>query len=152
MPWNIGSFIQWDASKIDRVKLRRWLVEGAKLLEPAIITPGNVDQFLFDQLDGLIERILDGISHEDGSLIVGDMMLTAGELPVSMAEVSQFLASFPEASDAVRDMIRENPALVRRLAKFTRADQELIMSNPLLLAALKFLLPLLFQLLLRRFR
>jgi hypothetical protein len=152
MPWNLGSFIQWDGSKIDRVKLRKWLLDGAMLLEPAIITPGNLDQLLFEQLDGLIQRIIDGISREDGSLIVGDAMLAAGEWPVSMAEVSQFLASFPEASDMVREMIRENPALVRRLAKFTRADQELIMGNPLLLAALQMLLPLLFQLLLRRFR
>ena len=54
MSFRFGSLIQFDASKIDKTQLRQWLVAGAKLLEPAIITPGNIDQFLFDQLDGLV--------------------------------------------------------------------------------------------------
>jgi hypothetical protein len=154
MSYRFGPFIQFDASKIDKAALRQWLVSGVKLLEPAIITPGNIDQFLFEQLDGLLQRIIDGISKQDGTMIVGSdgAMLFAGELPVSMQEVSQFLSRYPGMPEACREMLRENPRIIRRLAKFSEADQQLIVSNPLLLIALQTLLPLLFQLLMNRFK
>ena len=154
MSFRFGSLIQFDASKIDKTQLRQWLVAGAKLLEPAIITPGNVDHFLFDQLDGLFQRIIDSISTQDGTMIVGTdgAMLMAGELPVSMQEVSQYLARFPAMLDACRELLRENPRLIRRLQRFSESDQQMIVSNPLLLIALQTLLPLLFQLLLNRFK
>ncbi|MFO0812390.1 MAG: hypothetical protein U0796_04175 [Gemmatales bacterium] len=154
MPLGFGSLVQFDASKIDKTRLRQWLVEGAMLLEPAIITPSNLDKLLFDQLDTLFQRIIESITREEGALVVGQSgeMLFAGERPPTMAEVSQYLANFPGASEAAREMIRESPALLRRLQRFTRSDQELIMSSPLLLMALQMLLPMLFQLLLNRFR
>jgi len=154
MSFRFGSLIQFDASKIDKIQLRQWLVAGAKLLEPAIITPGNIDQFLFDQLDGLFQRIIDSISAQDGAMIVGTdgAMLMAGELPVSMQEVSQYLSRFPTMPDACREFLRENPRLIRRLQRFSESDQQMFVSNPLLLIALQTLLPLLFQLLLNRFK
>lgn len=154
MSFRFGSLIQFDASKIDKTQLRQWLVAGARLLEPAIITPGNIDQFLVDQLDGLFQRIIDSISTQDGAMIVGTAgaMLMAGELPVSMQEVSQYLARFPAMPDACREFLRENLRLIRRLQRFSESDQQMIVSNPLLLIALQTLLPLLFQLLLNRFK
>ncbi len=87
-------------------------------------------------------------------MIVGTdgAMLMAGELPVSMQEVSQYLARFPAMPDACREFLRENLRLIRRLQRFSESDQQMIVSNPLLLIALQTLLPLLFQLLLNRFK
>ncbi|MBL8822171.1 MAG: hypothetical protein JNJ77_06245 [Planctomycetia bacterium] len=154
MPWNFGSLVRFDASLLDKVKLRRWLVEGAQLLEPAIITPGNIDKLLFDHLDDVFQRIVDAIASSEGTLLVGSDgdLLLAGELPVSAAELSQYLASFANLPEASREILKEHPRLMRRLQQFSRADQELIVGQPFLLIALQLLLPLLFQLLFNRFR
>lgn len=154
MPLNLGSLVKFDASQLDKVKFRQWLVEGVKLLEPAIITPGNIDKYLFDNLEGLFQRLIDSIAAQDGKLIVGtegDFML-AGELPVSAVELSQYLAGFAMLSAESEEMLRANPRLIRRLKQFSRTDQEMIVGNPLLLMALQVLLPLLFQLLFNHFR
>lgn len=154
MPLNLGSLVKFDASQLDKVKFRQWLVEGVKLLEPAIITPGNIDKYLFDNLEGLFQRLIDSISAQDGKLIVGSEgdFILAGELPVSSVEMSQYLASFPGLSTESVEILRAHPRLIRRLKQFSRADQQLIVSNPLLLMALQVLLPLLFQLLFNHFR
>lgn len=154
MPLRIGSLVQFDVSKIDKAQLRQWLISGAILLEPAVITPGNIDKLLFDNLDGLFQRIIDAIASQDGSLIVGSTsdVLLGGELPVSALELSQYLAGFPTLSDEAREILYAHPHLIRRLQRFSRADQEMIVSNPWLLIALQALLPILFQLLLNHFR
>ena len=154
MPLNLGSLLKFDASQLDKVKLRQWLVEGVRLLEPAIITPGNIDKFLFDNLEGLFQRVIDSIAAQDGTLVVGsegDFILT-GELPVSSVELSQYLASFPGLSAESSEILRAHPRLIRRLKQFARKDQEMIVGNPLLLIALQVLLPILFQLLFNHFR
>lgn len=154
MPLNLGSLVKFDASQLDKVKFRQWLVEGVKLLEPAIVTPGNIDKYLFDNLEGLFQRLIDSISAQDGKLIVGSEgdFILACELPVSSVELSQYLASFPGLSAESVEILRAHPRLIRRLKQFSRADQQLIVSNPLLLMALQVLLPLLFQLLFNHFR
>lgn len=154
MPLNLGSLIKFDASQLDKVKLRQWLVDGIKLLEPAIITPGNVDKYFFDNLDGLFQRLIDSIAAQDGTLVVGHEgnFVLAGEQPVSHQELNQYLESFPGLPIASSEIVRANPRLIRRLKQFSRKDQELIVGNPLLLVALQVLLPILFQLLFNHFR
>jgi hypothetical protein len=154
MSLNLGSLVKFDASQLDKVKFRQWLVEGVKLLEPAVITPGNIDKFLFDNLEGLFQRLIDSIAAQDGALVVGSEgdFILAGELPVSNQELSQYLASFPGLSVEASEIVRSNPRLIRRLKQFARKDQELIVGNPLLLIALQVLLPMLFQLLFNHFR
>lgn len=154
MPLNLGSLVKFDASQLDKVKFRQWLVEGVKLLEPAIITPGNIDKFLFDNLEGLFQRLIDSIAAQDGTLVVGSEgdFILAGELPVSAQELSQYVASFSNISGESREILQTHPRLIRRLKQFSRADQEMIVGNPLLLIALQVLLPMLFQLLFNHFR
>lgn len=154
MPLRIGSLVQFDISKMDKAQLRQWLIQGATLLEPAVITPGNFDKLLFDNLDGLFQRIMDAIASQDGSLIVGSGadVLLGGELPVSALELSQYLASFSTITDEAREILYAHPHLIRRLQRFSRADQEMIVSNPWLLIALQLLLPILFQLLMNQFK
>lgn len=155
MPLNISSFISFDASKLDKVAFRKWIVDGAKLLEPPIITPMNVDKFLFDNLDMMIGKLIDQFQNE-GPLVVGATapgdFLLSGESPVSQGDVVAYLAGFPGAPAESHQILKDNPHLVRRLQKFSKSEQELIVGNPLLLLALQVLLPLLFQFLLNRFK
>ncbi len=154
MPLNLGGLVKFDLTKLDRVKFKTWLIAGAQLLEPAVITPGNMDKLLFDNLDGLIDRSIDIFSKEDGVLIVGDAsgLMISGEPPVTTAQVNMFLAKFENVPEASVHALRDNPSLVRKLEKFSMADQKLIVGNPLLLLALQTLLPFLMQILLNRFK
>lgn len=160
MPFpNLGGLVSFDRSKIDKVAFRTWIVSGAMLLEPAVITPGNIDKVLFfDNLEGIVEKLINQVSAEDSLLVVGapmpsDQVLFAGDnVSVSQAEVTQYLSQFPGVSAEVQQMLSEKPYLVRRLKKFSHADQQLIVGNPLLLLALQALLPILFQILLNRFK
>lgn len=149
--------ISFDATKIDKAKFKAWALDGAKLLEPAVITPGNVDKLLFDNIDWLLASLIDQVSNEN-LLIVGGAMPSEGELiaggagDVSTGEVSQYLSQFPGVSAETQEILRSNPHLVRRLKKFSKEEQEKIVGNPLLLLALQTLLPILFQFLLSRFK
>lgn len=154
MPLNLGSFISFDPTKIDKLALRKWLVQGAGLLEPAVITPGNFDKLFFDNLDSLIEKLINQAAQENGVLVVG----TAGEISISgehevtQGELSTYLATFTNAPQESQDILRKNPKLVRRLQKFSKEDQQMIVGNPFLLMALQVLLPIIFQFLMNRFK
>lgn len=146
--------VDFDVTKLDKVAFRKWLVEGARLLEPPIVTPFNVDKFVFDNLDMLIGKIIDQLGVEKplvvGAASPGEFLLV-GEAPVSQGDVIAYLSQFPAASAEVQQMLKAKPYLVRRLQKFTKEEQELIVGNPFLLLALQVLLPILFKLLLNRF-
>lgn len=160
MPFNIGSLVQFDRSKLDMVAFRKWLVSGAQLLEPAVVTPGNIDKVLFfDNLEGLVEKLINQVSNENHLVVGGAMpsegVIIAGDATVgeiSTGEVSQYLSQFSNVSAETQEILRANPHLVRRLQKFSKEDQEKIVGNPLLLLALQILLPILFQFLLNRFK
>lgn len=165
MPFpNLGGLIGFDRSKLDKVAFRKWLVSGAMLLEPAVITPGNLDKVLFfDNIEGIVEKLINQVSAED-LLIVGGAMPTeeiliagshgdtAATPTVSEGEVTQYLSQFSNVSAEVQQIFKEKPHLVRRLQKFSKEDQALIVGNPLLLLALQYVLPILFQLLMNRFK
>ena len=148
------SFLRFDASRISRADLRQWLVQGVKLLEPAVITPGNVDRFVFDQLEKLFQRIIEGIQREETSWIVGSdsALALGGEQPVTLQEIQQYLARFPAIPEASRELLYAQPRLLQRLQRFSESDQQLITSHPLLLLVVQLLLPVLLELLLNRFR
>lgn len=118
MPLNLRGLISWDGTKIDRVAFRKWLMGGAAIIEPALITPGNIDKLLFDNLDSLVEKLINQVSTED-PLVVGDVA-------VSEAEVDTYAASFANISEETRAILKDNPHLVKRLQKFSREDQEMI--------------------------
>ncbi|MBL8824877.1 MAG: hypothetical protein JNJ77_19985 [Planctomycetia bacterium] len=153
MPLNLGSLISFDSSKIDKVALRKWLVSGAQLLEPAVITPGNIDKMLFDNIDWLAANLIDQISKEGGTLIVGDHgeVGSSSDGEVSQADLNEYMGRFASAPEESKAILRRNPRLVKRLEKFSQADQEKIVGNPLLLLALQTLLPILFLFLLKKF-
>lgn len=148
MPFDIKSLFSFDATKLDKDAFKKWLLAGAQLLEPAVITPGNLDKILFfDNLerlsDGLFSQFQDELAT-DGKIIVGDAVVT-------ISDVDEYLGKFGDVPLQTREVLRSDPRLIRRLAKFSEEDQKLIVGNPLLLLALQTLLPILFKFLLNRF-
>lgn len=165
MPIKFGNLISFDVTKIDKTKLKAWVLGGAQLLEPAVITPGNMDKLLFDNLDWLVASLIDQVSQENSLLVVGGAMpsedhLIAGvghgdsnsDVLVTQGEVSAYLSQFTNVSAEVQQILKDKPHLVRRLQKFSKEEQQKIVGNPLLLLALQTLLPILFQFLLNRFK
>lgn len=138
----LKDYIGFDASKLDKAALRKWLVEGAKILEPAVITPLNLDKYFFDNLESLVEKLIKQES-ENGPLVVGDAEVTA-------ADVSTYLATFANAPAKSQQILKDNPRLLKKLQRFSREDQEKIVGNPLLLMALQLLIPFLFELFFKR--
>lgn len=138
----LKDYVGFDASKLDKVALRKWLVDGAKILEPAVITPLNLDKYFFDNLESMVEKLIKQ-EAETGPLVVGDAEVTA-------AEVSQYLGTFANAPAKSQQILKDNPRLLKKLQRFSREDQEKIVGNPLLLMALHLLLPFLFELLFKR--
>lgn len=148
MAFDWKNFISFDTTKLDKVAFKKWLLSGAQLLEPAVITPGNLDKvLLFDNLEKLSDSIFNQFVEEinNGPLIVGEVAATAGE-------VSQYLSKFSSVPEETQAILRDNPKLIRRLSKFSEEDQQMIVGNPFLLLALQTLLPLLFEFLLNRFK
>lgn len=135
----LKDYISFDASKLDRTKLKAWVIDGAKLLEPPIITPFNIDKQFFDNLDWLVDALIKQAVTPNGPLVVGDAEVTA-------ADVSAYLGTFANAPAESQKILTDNPRLIRKLQKFSREDQEKIVGNPLLLMALQILLPFLFKL------
>ena len=150
----LKGFVSFDMTKLDRAALKAWLISGAMLLEPVVISPGNVDKFLFDNLGNIVDKLITQMSNEQGTIIVGDngQLQISGDLPVTSAELSQYIALYPSMHEKSRAILSDDPNLIRRLSKFSSEDQKLIVGNPLLLLALQALLPILFQLLLNRFK
>lgn len=138
----LKDYISFDVTKLDKVKLRAWVIDGAKLLEPAVITPLNLDKQLFDNLDWLVDLIIKQ-AVVPGPLVVGDTEVTA-------ADVATYLGTFASAPAESQKILKDNPRLIRKLEKFSREDQEKIVGNPLLLLALQVLLPFLFNLFFKR--
>lgn len=150
MAFDWKNLVSFDKTKLDRTAFKNWVVSGAQLLEPAIITPGNLDKVLFfDQLgrlaDGSLFNVFVDELSNNGPLVVGDVSVTAGE-------VSQYLSKFSSVPEETQAILRDNPKLIRRLSKFSEEDQQMIVGNPFLLLALQTLLPLLFEFLLNRFK
>ena len=149
MPLDWKKFVSFDASKLDKVAFKKWVISGAQLLEPAVITPGNIDKVLFfDNLERLIDPLFSQLVEE----LNGPGPLVVGDAPVSAMDVNQYLMNFSDVPEETKAILHDNPKLIRRLAKFSKADQNLIVGNQLLLLALHTLLPLLFEFLLNRFK
>lgn len=147
MALDFKSLVSFDITKIDKASFKKWVISGAQLLEPAVITPGNIDKvLLFDNLEKLIDPIFKQLLEEaHNPLVVGD-------IPASSGEVSQYLSRFSSVPEETQAILRDNPKLIRRLAKFSEEDQKMIVGNPFLLLVLQTLLPLLFEFLLNRFK
>lgn len=152
-------FFKFDPTKIDRVALKKWLIDGGKLLEPAVITPGNLDKMLFDNLDWIVDNLISQISNESapgGGIEVGASFedavfgLKNGD-EVSEVEMTTYLSKFSNVPEQSRKLLKDNPKLLRRIQKFTPEQQEKIVGNPLLILALQTLLPLLFELFFKKF-
>jgi len=149
MPFDFKGLISFDTSKLDKAAFKKWIISGAQLLEPAVITPGNLDKvLLFDNLEKLTEPLFNQFIDE----LNNPTPLVVGDVPVSAGEVSMYLAKFPGVSAETQQILRDNPKLIRRLSKFSEEDQAMIVGNPFLLLALQTLLPLLFEFLLNRFK
>lgn len=139
----LKDYIGFDSSKLDKVALRKWLVDGAKILEPAVITPLNLDKYFFDNLESMVEKLIKQ-EAEKGPLVVGD------SAEVSVSEFNTYLGTFPNISAESKRILSDNPKLIRKLQKFSREDQEKIVGNPMLLMMLQLLLPFLFKLFFNR--
>lgn len=134
-------FISIDKTKLDKAKVIAWLADGGKLLEPAIITPGNIDKVFLDRLDFFLQSAWDVFfAREDGELVVGAATMTA----------AQYLHQFVEVPQECRELIEKNPRLIEKLSIYSYKEQVEIMKNPMLLLALQYLLPILFQLLFKK--
>jgi len=147
MAFDFKGLVSFDITKIDKAAFKKWVISGAQLLEPAVITPGNLDKILlFDNLEKLIDPIFNQLLEEAHQpLVVGDVVVTTGD-------VSQYLSKFSSVPEETQQILRDNPKLIRRLSKFSEEDQKMIVGNPFLLLALQTLLPLLFEFLLNRFK
>lgn len=149
MAFDLKGLISFDATKLDKAAFKKWAVSGAQLLEPAIITPGNLDKVLFfDNLEKLIDPLFKQLVDE----LNNPTPLVVGEAPVSAADVSNYLGKFSDVPDETKQILRDNPKLIKRLAKFNEKEQKMIVGNPLLLLALQVLIPMLFELFLNRFK
>jgi len=149
MAFDLKGLISFDATKLDKAAFKKWAVSGAQLLEPAIITPGNLDKVLFfDNLEKLIDPLFKQLVDE----LNNPTPLVVGESPVSAADVSNYLGKFSDVPDETKQILRDNPKLIKRLAKFNEEEQKMIVGNPLLLLALQVLIPMLFELFLNRFK
>jgi len=149
MAFDLKGLISFDATKLDKAAFKKWAVSGAQLLEPSIITPGNLDKVLFfDNLEKLIDPLFKQLVDE----LNNPTPLVVGESPVSAADVSNYLGKFSDVPDETKQILRDNPKLIKRLAKFNEEEQKMIVGNPLLLLALQVLIPMLFELFLNRFK
>lgn len=138
---SIVDLFKFDRTKLDAAAFRKWVIDGIMLLEPAIITPGNVDKFIFDQLEGLLERVFKVAESDNDFLVVGAF---------AASETDEFIANFGEMPEESVKILKNNPSLVKRLKRLKQDDQVLVAKNPFLLLALQTLLPLLFKLLLNK--
>ena len=138
---SIVDFLKFDRTKLDAVAFRKWVIDGIMLLEPAIITPGNVDKFIIDQLEGLLDRVFKVAESDNDFLVVGAS---------SASETDEFIANFGELPEESVKILKNNPSLVKRLKRLKQDDQVLVAKNPFLLLALQTLLPLPFNLLLNK--
>lgn len=138
---SVVDFLKFDRTKLDAVAFRKWLIDGIMLLEPAIITPGNVDKFIIDQLEGLLERVFKVAESDNDFIVVG---ASTGN------DVDEYITNFGDLPEESVKILKNNPSLVKRLKRLKQDDQVLVAKNPFLLLALQTLLPLLFKLLLNK--
>lgn len=124
-----GSAINWPG---DKAKLKAALTAASDWAKTIAKLPGDVDDFLLDQVADLIYRFIDSGQLKpvgpSGPLVVGAVNYTK-------ADATNFLAGFQGVtiSEEAREKILANPKVLESLKKLSHKHQLEVMANSNLL-------------------